>query len=208
MTWPKALPVVIIAFLFDIARAFFGLFWLFGPALGAGLCVAGVDYATGIEVTGTVGKAVAATCSGLAAVSGIYFSTALVAFGTMMAMSIGLMGWLIVWMWLLLHNPRIFKENLEDVTHVIWFYLCLFVIQIPIIGCAPFVGAVTYRMHKYQIKTERKALAEYEQEQATQNAYLQQERDARVHEILALRAREQEEAEEEEIPEYEYEEAA
>ncbi len=165
MTWTRAIPTIALAILFDALRAFFGMFWLFGPALATVYCTNTVNTAVGTSVAAGAGKIVAGACAAAAATIGTLFSPELTTFGVIMAMAIGLAGWLTVWFWLLMTNPRIFKENLADVLHVIWFYLCLFVIEIPFIGCAPWVSAVTYRMYKYQIKIETKALKEYEQEQ-------------------------------------------
>ena len=56
MTWGKALPLLIVAGIFDVIRIFFEWFVFFGPALGAVACTAGVNSVVGTTVAATAGK--------------------------------------------------------------------------------------------------------------------------------------------------------
>jgi len=198
-----------VAILFDLTRLFFGSFWFFGPALGAALCTAGVDYATGIQVTGNAGVLVASLCSAAAVGGEIYFGPALIAFGTTMAFNVAVLGWLTVILWLLHRNPRIFMWNTLEIAHALYFLWSIFICYIPIIGCAPIVSAVVYRAHKFQIKMEKRVLEAYnEQETALAAAQQAEQLDslARMRAIRAARVAEQERfiaEEQEEIPEAE-----
>lgn len=165
MTWGKALPIIIVAFIFDLVRIFFEWFWFLGPALGALVCTAGVNGAIGANVTGVVGKTVATGCIVAAGAAGFFTSETTIAFGVIMADMVALIGWLTIGLWIFTTNRRIFKENGEDITHVVLLYLSILISFIPIIGTAPTVGMITYRFFKFQIKTEKRYLREWEEEQ-------------------------------------------
>jgi hypothetical protein len=79
MTWGKASLVLLLAVFFDIARAFFQFFWLFGPALAGAICA----YWTGGSSASMFG------CGTAAAGVGIVGAGPLAAFGVMMSMAVG-----------------------------------------------------------------------------------------------------------------------
>lgn len=193
MTWGKALPVIVVAFIFDLVRIFFEWFWFFGPALGALACTAGVNGAIETSVAGVVGKAVAAVCTAGAIALGTVLSESTIAFGVVMADAVALIGWLTIGLWVFTTNRRIFKENGEDMMHVILLYLSILISFIPILGTSPTVGWITYRFFKFQIKIEREALRRYKEEQATEQTKLQQQAVG----LMQAQAIEQEQAEQE-----------
>lgn len=169
MTWGTAIPVIVVAFTFDLVRIFFEWFWFFGPALGAVACTAGVNSTVGASTGGLVGNAVATVCTAGAVALGAVFSESTIAFGVVMAEAVALIGWLTIGLWAFTTNQRMFKENGEDAMHVVLLYLSILISFIPILGTAPTVGMITYRFYKFQIKIEKAALKKYEEEQgATQ----------------------------------------
>ena len=85
MTWGKASPVLVVAVIFDLARNFFEWFWLFGPALFAVGCTAGMNSYIGTTITQLSGKAVAVGCMALAGVAGYFGVEVTEGFGIMMA---------------------------------------------------------------------------------------------------------------------------
>lgn len=192
MTWPKASPVLIIAVIFDALRIMFEQFWFFGPALAAAYCTA--------KVSGTVGTIGETLCSAGAGAAGYFGSPAIIAFGAVMAIAVGLFGWMTIGLMLIMTNSRIFKENEGQ---ALWFVGSLLLSATPIIGTIPgFIGA-TGKMYHTQIKKDKENLAKYEKEQAAQKA---QERNQNILEFQQARATqleqaEQQEAENKEIPE-------
>ena len=104
MTWGKAMPVLIVAGVFDLIRIFFEQFWFFGPALAGWYCTTKLA----IYITQILAAAV---CGSSATLVGFFGSEAIEAFGAIMAMAVGLLGWLTVGLMILLTNARIFKEN-------------------------------------------------------------------------------------------------
>lgn len=160
MTWPKAMPVIIVALLFDLVRAFFDAFWFFGPALAALLCTTVVNNALGTTVSSILGVVVAGACTGVSASLGVATFGVTAAFGTLMAIAVGLFGWLVIGGWLMARNARIFKEN------ILWFVASLAVSEAPIINFVPAMTLVLWRMHSHQIKQEKAAYAKWEKENA------------------------------------------
>ncbi len=169
MTWPKAMPVLAIAVMFDLVRMFFEWFWFFGPAVAAMACTAGVNTAIGTSVTGVIGKVVAGTCTGAAAVLGMYGVAMTGTFGSIMAMAVGLFGWMTIGLILTIFNKRVFKEN------ALWFVASLGIAELPFIGTIPSFTFAMWRMYHSQIKREKKAFAQYEQSQAATQIQGQQQ---------------------------------
>ncbi|MBU6491073.1 hypothetical protein KGQ25_02910 [Patescibacteria group bacterium] len=175
MTWAKALPILVIAGIFDALRFMFEQFWFFGPALaGVGVAVATSGW-VGSWVGGALGAATGA-------VLGFFGGAALEIFGIVMAMAVGLLGWLTIGLLLMITNGRLFKEQAGN---TIWFMFGLFISEIPIIGSLPGLTGVTFKMYHAQIREEKKALARYEKERV---GMLQQEREARARQIMQVRA--------------------
>ena len=111
MTWGKAMPILIVAAIFDVIRIFFEWFVFFGPALGAVACTAVANSVVGTTVAATAGKVVAAGCTGLGIAGGIAFSETTEAIGAVMSDIIGFAGFLTLGLWILMSNKRIFVVN-------------------------------------------------------------------------------------------------
>lgn len=190
MTMSKAAPVLVLCVVFDGMRLFFNWFWLLGPAVAAGAC-ATFDY-----------QIVQAACVAGVAAIGFYGSAVLIAFGTIMALAVAVAGWLIVSLVVVSTNFRLLRENAQA---ALLSLVGLGTSLVPFIGALPALTGTAWHLYRTQIKHDKKKLQAWE---AANAARIKQERDAQVQQVLAMRARAQEEAEEEEIPEYEYEEAA
>jgi hypothetical protein len=187
MTWMQAAPVIVVGAIFDAVRIFFEWFWFFGPAVGALYCTA--------KVSGTIGTSLGGTlCGGLASVAGYFGSPALVAFGTVMAIAVGLLGWMVVGLFLLVKNPRIFKENAG---HALWFITSLAISEVPILGSAPALSVILWKMYATQIKKDKVVLKQYNEQHAAQ---LLQERNeqAQTAQFMQIRAAQSAQLEEQE----------
>lgn len=191
MTWGKAAPVLVVCLVFDAIGFFFELFWFFGPALAGVYCTVKVS-----SWVGSLWGTTATVCAAGATALGYFGAGPLGAFGVIMATAVGLFGWLTIGAWLMITNSRIFKEN------ALWFASSLGVTEIPLIGMLPALTAMTWKMYRRQINTEKAALKKYDQEQAAAQA---EERQRRIAEFMAMRAEnearvaEQEQQEEEEL---------
>lgn len=175
MTWMKAAPVLVVAGIFDAARCFFLSFWFFGPALAAMYCTSKLNslIETNIAVTG--GKIVATACVSGAAAGGAVSAPALIAFGTIMAISVGFAGWFIVTFFIAATNSRALGENPFA---VLWLFEGL--------GASVFIMA--WGIYRTQIKKEKEMMKKYQketavarqQEQNQQTAYLMQAQAAQM----------------------------
>ncbi len=165
MTWGKALPVLVIAAVFDALRFMFEWFIIFGPAIAAAYCTAKGSSYIGITASGVL-------CSTGAAVGGFFGAAFIGPFGMVMAIVTGFAGWLAVLIILLIFNGRIFKEN------ALWFGVSLLISEMPFIGSIPAITIAVWRMHSHQIKIEKAALKKWEKENA--NAQLQERRQQQV----------------------------
>lgn len=186
MTWAKASPVLVVCVIFDALRIFFEQFWFFGPALAAVAC-------TNI-VSGWVGSLWGLTAAACAAAGGVlgYFGAAPIeAFGVIMAMAVGLMGWLAIGLMLIVSNARIFEENAG---HALWFAGSLLISEVPIVGTIPALTIIVWRMYRTQIKKEAAALQKYESEQAAARAEEQDERRRQAAELMQAHALQQAQA--------------
>jgi len=180
MTWGKAVPVLSVSVIFDALRIFFEWFVLFGPALGAVVCTAGVNSAIGTSVSGVGGKIVTAGCTAVAGVLGFFGAGPIEAFGIVMAMAVGFLGWLVVGGILLGTNSRIFKEN------ALWFIGSLLVSEIPFVGSIPAITISVWRMYGRQIKMEKAALAKWKKEGAAAQL---QERNQQIAQAQMMKIR-------------------
>lgn len=193
MTWGKALPIVIVAFIFDLVRIFFEWFWFFGPALAMVACTGAGGAILKYVWLGT--KTAAAVCgAGLAVAEYLGIGVPIEAFGILMAEAVALMGWLTIGFWVFTTNARLFKENGEDITHMVLLYLSILISFIPILGTAPTVGWITYKLFKFQIKIEGEALKQYEEEQAAALAEERQQQQVAAAEFIQARALQQAQA--------------
>lgn len=170
MTWMKASPVLIVSFIFDALRFMFSQFWFFGPVL--------IGIGTSAVVGGVTGK-VAGVIAGGASVLG---APELQIFGIVMAMAVGLLGWLTIGLLLIITNARIFKENAGN---TLWFIASLGISEIPFIGALPALTGTVVKMYSTQIKKEKAMLRKYEKEQA---AVQLQERKQQAAELMQVRA--------------------
>jgi hypothetical protein len=190
MTWGKAMPVLIVCVVFDAVRLFFEQFWFFGPALAMVACTGAggaiIEYVT----AGWLGTKVAAALCGAGLVVAEYLGVGvpIEAFGVLMAMAVGLMGWLTVGLMLILSSARMFEENAG---HALWFTASLVVSEIPIIGTIPALTIVVWRMYRVQIKKETAALRKYESEQATALAEERAKQQRQAVEFIQSRALQQ-----------------
>ena len=183
MTWGKALPVLVIAILFDALRLFFEFFWFFGPALAAIGCTVGVTNFFGVSIAGTIGKVVATGCALAAGAVGTVSLEVTGTFGTVMAMAVGFLGWLIIGGIILSSNGRVFKEN------GLWFVASLLVSEVPIIGAFPAFTVSVWRIYSRQIKLERAALHAWHMENA--QALLQEQNRQQAMQIMQAQAMQQ-----------------
>ena len=162
MTWTKATPVLVVAILFDAVRLFFALFWLLGPALAALYCTvkgSGLADALTFGLLGT--KTAAVVCSAAAIVAGTAVSAATTAFGVMMAMAVGIFGWLTVIFLILITNSRLFRD---DASSILWTIGSLALSEIPFLDALPALTATVWRLYHAQIKGDKKKRAAYEKE--------------------------------------------
>ena len=170
MTWPKAIPALVFAVLFDALRFMFEQFWFFGPAIAAAYCTT--------KVSGVVGTSIGSTLCGAGATAiGTVGSPAIVAFGVVMAMAVGFSGWLIIGGWLMATNARIFTENTG---HSLWFVGSLLISEIPIVGSIPGFTIIIIKMYHAQIKRDNENLAKYKKEQAVQQSQEQNQRNTEL----------------------------
>jgi len=151
MTWKKASWVLAVAAIFDALRYFFLLFWLFGPAL------LGIYCAAKVGDTAIIGGALAAGCVAGAAIIGIGGATAFIAFGSIMAISVGFAGWFTVTFFIAATNSRALGEN---PLAVLWLFE----------GLGASVLIMAWGIYKKQIKEDAAAFKKYEQGQAAQPA--------------------------------------
>lgn len=156
MTWGRAVPVLIACVVFDALRMFFEWFWFFGPALAGVYCTAEGSAYVGTTVAGLV-------CGAGATVAGYFASPALTAFGVVMAMAVGLIGWGTVTLILAIINPRIWHSN---VWGWVWSVFSLAISETPFLGTIPMLTITHWRLYVAQISKDKKGLLQYKKEQA------------------------------------------
>jgi hypothetical protein len=179
MTWGKAIPVLVVCLVFDALRLFFDMFWFFGPAIATLYCTA--------KVSDTVGTFTGGALCGLVATAGGVAGFEVIApFGIIMAIAVGLAGWMTIGLWLLLKNARIFEEN------AVWFASSLLVSEIPIVGGIPVLTGIVSKMYSTQIRKEQLELKKYEERHSAE-IKREQEREA-LQQMQIQRLRAQEEA--------------
>ncbi|MBI4093759.1 hypothetical protein HY417_02245 [Candidatus Kaiserbacteria bacterium] len=158
MTWKKASLVLVVAGIFDLVRAFFNMFWFFGPALGAWYCT---SVASGW--VGSLWGLTAAACAGVAVKAGIVASVITVPFGVVMADATALFGYLTLGMLVLWTNMRILKTIKNG---VLKFSASAGVSAIPIISALPLFTFTLWRLYRTQIRLEKEAFKKWEKENA------------------------------------------
>jgi hypothetical protein len=188
MTWGKALPLLVVCVVFDALRLAFSMFWFIGPALAAAYCTVKAEAIVGTTIA-------AALCTAGAATVGTLGVGVIGPFGIIVAMVVGLLGWLTVALWLMLTNTRIFKEN------TLWFAGSLLVSELPLIGAVPAMTVAVGRMYRHQIKTERVALKKFNEEQKSAQTKARQQQEMAILAMRTQQAANDDTYEREEIPE-------
>src|SRR3989344_1986982 len=163
MTWLKASFVLVFCVIFDLTRGFFSMFWLFGPALAAAYCT----YGASDTVAAVKGGAV--------------LSPALIMFGAVMAMALGILGWLTIGLILILKNSRIFKSNESA---VFWFLLGFGVSELPFLSALPALTFMVGKLYRTQITVEKKQLKQWKKEQ---EVIAREERDQKIVDLTRAR---------------------
>lgn len=158
MTWRKASLVLILAIIFDALRFMCQQLWFFGPVIVALYCNAKVG-----GWFGSVWGLTATACTAGATALGIYGLPVIATLGVIMAMALGLIGWLIIGFITITTNRRIFAENPAN---TLWFVGSLLVSEVPFIGALPAFTGTMWRLYHVQIQKEQAALKIYEKEVA------------------------------------------
>lgn len=158
MTWGKAMPMIVVAGVFDLVRIFFEMFWFFGPALVAAYCSMQAS-----DWVGHLWGLTEAACTAAAGAAGFYGAAVTIPFGTTMAMATGLFGYLTIGLWILMRNPRIFIANASG---SLWLAGSFGVSVVPLVGAIPAFSLVLWRLYRTQIRVETAALKKWEKEHA------------------------------------------
>lgn len=175
MTWKKATLVLVFAVLFDLVRIFFEFFWFLGPALVGAYCTVKVGNVW------VVGKLLATGCVAAAAAGGAAVSAMTTSFGVIMAIAVGLLGWMTLGFVLMSTNARILKTP----GNALWLIASLGIAEIPFIGVIPSFTLALWRMYRTQIKREKSVHTKWARENA---AALRQERDQQAARLLQYQA--------------------
>lgn len=173
-TWGKAAPVLVVAGIFDVLRLFFEQFWFFGPLLSGATAAAYVNSKIGFGGA-AVGKVVAFF-------TGITGAAAFEVFGLVMAMAVGFTGWMIIGLYLLIKNPRIFSTG---ATSKLWFLFGLFVSELPVLGSIPMLTISLSRMYRTQIRKDKRAMQKYRAQEAQRET---EQRQARAQGLMQAQA--------------------
>jgi hypothetical protein len=186
MTQSKKWLVVIVAALFDILRGFFTLFWFFGPALAGLYCTVKVNGVLTTYSLGLLGiKTAAALCAGGAITGGAAVSEFTTPFGVVMADAVGLAGFLVLGLWIVMTNARILKAVASA---PLQFAGAFAVGEIPFLGAFPVFAVILWRLYGAQIRSEKAAFAKWEKENAS--AQLQQ-RNQVAAQVMQIQAAQQ-----------------
>ncbi|HCG99655.1 MAG TPA: hypothetical protein DE036_07670 [Actinobacteria bacterium] len=170
MTLKGALPILVAAGIFDLARLFFTMFWFFGPALAAIYCTY-----TASDVVGSLWGLTAAVCVGVAVKAGALVSAVTIPFSVVMADAVALFGFLVLALWILLRNARLLKIVASG---MLYLGASFGVGAIPLVGgLIPAFTLTLWKLYRRQIKLEKAAYAKWEKENA---AAQQQERNQRM----------------------------
>ena len=187
MTWAKAAPVIAVSATFDVLRIACDLLWFFAPLIIGSGTASAVSSATGSQ---TLGYAAGIITGGLSVLGMPFF----VALGTILAMAVGMMGWLILVFTIMLTNTRLIREIFANPMH---FLLGLGATQIPFISAIPVLTLTAFRLYRKQISMEKAALQAWQMANQSQLVAAQ---DAQMQRALALRRALAEEEATEEIP--------
>ncbi|MFZ2500752.1 MAG: hypothetical protein WAW90_02060 [Minisyncoccia bacterium] len=195
MTWKKAMPILMVAGVFDAIRAFFEQSWFFGPAIAGAVCYAKLTASA--AATGQVSAwlkslqelAAAFGCGAAATALGVAGSATFIGFGVFMADAIGLIAFLVLGVWILRSNQRLIAAN---ATAVLWFSGGFAVAEIPLIGTLPAFTVVLWRLYRTQIKMEGEALKVWEKAHAAKKLAARRQQAAQIMQIKAQVQQDQE----------------
>lgn len=163
MTWGKAAPILAVAGLFDLLRLFFSLFWFLGPALAALYCTVNASETLANWTFGLLGvKTAAVACSAGAAAIGAAGVAVTAPFGIVMAMATGFAGFLVLGLWIIMANARIFKASATGAFQLVASFGMS---EIPFIGALPVFTIALWKLYKNQIQVEQAAYKKWEKEQ-------------------------------------------
>ncbi|MEK7101672.1 MAG: hypothetical protein AAB882_00770 [Patescibacteria group bacterium] len=197
-TWKEASTILVLvaAGIFDAIKAFFNMFWFFGPALAAWYCakVAG-------GWVGSLWGLTTAACTALAVKTGALAAAVTIPFGTVMADATALSGYLVVGTLVLWTNMRILKTLTNG---VLKFSASAGASAIPLVGALPFFTFTLWRLYRTQIRLEKKAFKKWESANAA--AKLQQ-RNQQTAQILDFQAARRVQSQREQAAEQEAQEA-
>lgn len=194
MTWGKASPVFIVAGTFDILRLMCQQLWFFGPALAALYC------ANKVGDVWVVGGLLTKACVAGAAVAGAYSLPVLATLGTVLAIAVGFMGWLVVGLILVMSNRRLFSENSANIA---WMGFSLLISEIPFVGTLPALSGTLFKMYRTQIHKEKAALAEYKKRAEEERVQERQRQSAELAQMRTVQMEQQQAANDEEYAETE-----
>ena len=190
MTMGKAMPILIVAGIFDAIRIFFELFWFWGPAMFAVGCTIVGNSWIGTTLATVGGKIVAVACSAAAVAGGVALSETTTTIGVIMADAMAFIGFLVLGLWILMENARILKAI---ATAPFWFAGAFAIGETPIIGSFPVFSFVLWRLYKIQIRVEQAALKKWEEEHAAELLQERQQQAARLMQIQDFRSAQVEE---------------
>lgn len=179
MKWSRAAPVLAVAAIFDLARAFFNLFWFFGPALAAVYCASKVG-----EWVGSLWGLTETACVAGAAVSGAYVAAITIPLGVIMATATGLAAFLVLGLLVIMTNARIFKSSPSIMLRLTG---SLGMGIIPLVGAIPVFSFTMWRLYRRQIKVESAALKRWEKEHAQDIAMQNKERQRQAAQLMQVR---------------------
>lgn len=193
MTWPKAImPVLIVASIFDLVRAFFNLFWFFGPAIAALYCSSKVS-----DMVGSVWGLTKIACDTAAVAAGVYFSPVIASFGVIMADAVALLGYLLLTALVLGTNSRILKTVQ---TAMMQIGASFGVAALPFIGAIPTFTITLSKLYRRQIKLEKTTYRKWEKAQAEEQNRNREQQAAeitRARNVQAVQMQQQEAANDE-----------
>lgn len=170
MTWSDALPKLVVSGVSDALKFMFQQFWFFGPALlGTG---------TAAFIGQYLGSAAGGVTGSLVGIAAGYFALPVFAvFGSIMAMAVGLIGWLALGLWVAMTNARIFKANASG---GLWFAGSLAGGIVPFVGTIPFMTATLVKLYATQIRVEKQAHEKWRKEQGAARSRQRTEAAARA----------------------------
>lgn len=176
MTWrsPSAIFTLSVAVTFDILRFASAQLWLFGPALAGLYCQQ--------KLVGTLGETIStAVCATGASFLGVEASPTFMTLGVVLAMAVGILGWLTVGALVIFTNERLIRESVQN---TYWLAGGLLVSEIPFIDSLPALTATVLKLYSSQIKRDAQILRAYKAEKASRE---REEREGRIAAILQAR---------------------